>query len=40
MSRTARTMNQHKDKYYAKGVGAVREVPASGDVVLKSHTAK
>ena len=27
-------------KYYAKGVGVVREVPAVGDVLLKSHTTK
>ena len=27
-------------KFYAPGVGVVREVPASGDVVLKSHTAR
>jgi hypothetical protein len=26
-------------KYYAKGVGVVREQPAVGDVLLKSHTA-
>jgi hypothetical protein len=25
-------------KYYAKGVGCVREQPEGGDVVLKSHT--
>ena len=25
-------------KYYAKGVGCVRELPEGGDVVLKSHT--
>jgi DUF3108-like len=25
-------------KYYAKGVGCVREVPAEGDVLLQSHT--
>ena len=25
-------------KYYAPGVGVVREVPADGDVLLKSHT--
>ena len=27
-------------KFYAPGVGVVREVPAGGDVVLKSHTTK
>jgi hypothetical protein len=27
-------------KYYAKGVGCVREAPEGGDVVLKSHTAR
>jgi hypothetical protein len=27
-------------KYYAPGVGCVREVPASGDVLLKTHTVK
>jgi len=27
-------------KYFAKGVGCVREVPAVGDVVLKSHTTR
>ena len=27
-------------KYFAKGVGCVREVPEGGDVVLKSHTPK
>ena len=27
-------------KFYAPGVGVVREVPAGGDVVLKSHTAR
>jgi hypothetical protein len=27
-------------KYYAKGVGVVREVPAVGDVLLQSHTTK
>jgi hypothetical protein len=27
-------------KYYAKGVGCVRELPEGGDVVLKSHNAK
>jgi hypothetical protein len=27
-------------KYYAKGVGCVRELPEGGDVVLKSHTTK
>jgi hypothetical protein len=27
-------------KYYAKGVGCIREQPEGGDVVLKSHTAK
>lgn len=27
-------------KYYAKGVGCVRELPEGGDVTLKSHTAK
>ena len=27
-------------KYYAKGVGVVRETPAVGDVLLKSHTTK
>ena len=27
-------------KYYAPGVGVVREVPAGGDVVLKSHTTR
>jgi hypothetical protein len=27
-------------KYYAKGVGCVREQPEGGDVVLKSHTAR
>jgi hypothetical protein len=27
-------------KYYAKGVGVVREVPADGDVLLKSHTTR
>ena len=27
-------------KYYAKGVGVVRESPAEGDVLLKSHTTK
>jgi hypothetical protein len=27
-------------KYYAAGVGVVREVPAEGDVLLKSHTTK
>ena len=25
-------------KYYAKGIGCVREVPAEGDILLKSHT--
>ena len=27
-------------KFYAPGVGVVREVPATGDVVLKSHTTR
>ncbi len=27
-------------KYYAPGVGVIREVPAVGDVVLKSHTTR
>ncbi len=27
-------------KFYAPGVGVIREVPAVGDVVLKSHTAR
>jgi hypothetical protein len=27
-------------KFYAPGVGVVREVPAGGDVVLKSHTTR
>ena len=27
-------------KYYAKGVGCVREQPEGGDVVLKSHTTR
>ena len=27
-------------KYYAKGVGCVREAPEGGDVVLKSHTTR
>ena len=27
-------------KFYAPGVGVVREVPAGGDVVLKSHTSR
>jgi hypothetical protein len=27
-------------KYYAKGVGCVRELPEGGDVVLKSHTTR
>jgi len=27
-------------KYYAKGVGCIRELPEGGDVALKSHTAK
>jgi hypothetical protein len=27
-------------KYYAKGVGCVRELPEDGDVVLKSHTTR
>ena len=27
-------------KYYAKGVGCVRELPEGGDVVLKAHTSK
>jgi hypothetical protein len=27
-------------KYYAKGVGCVRELPEGGDVLLKSHTTK
>lgn len=27
-------------KYYAKGVGVVREIPSVGDVRLKSHTSK
>ena len=27
-------------KYYAKGVGCIRELPEGGDVVLKSHTTR
>jgi hypothetical protein len=27
-------------KYYAKGVGCIREAPEGGDVVLKSHTTR
>jgi hypothetical protein len=27
-------------KYYAKGVGCIRELPEGGDVALKSHTAR
>jgi hypothetical protein len=27
-------------KYYAKGVGCIRELPEGGDVALKSHRAK
>jgi hypothetical protein len=27
-------------KYYAKGVGVVREVPADGNVLLKSHATR
>ena len=27
-------------KFYAPGVGVAREVPAGGDVVLKSHTTR
>jgi len=27
-------------KFYAPGVGVIREVPAVGDVVLKSHTSR
>jgi hypothetical protein len=27
-------------KYFAKGVGCIRELPEGGDVVLKSHTTR
>ena len=27
-------------KYFAAGVGCVREMPAAGDVLLKSHTTR
>jgi hypothetical protein len=29
-----------EQKYYAKGVGVVREIPAVGDVKLISHTTR